>query len=211
MPVLEPIDASLPKGLTAWLPYLWSRALFPGHADAAGPIRLSSLVILIALPGLLLYPTRSFQLLEPDEGRYAQIAREMLMHGEWIVPTLQGEPYLDKPPLLYWLTKISYSLFGVSETTARLFPGVLAVQSADLDRSSDWHAEASWEQALAFGAPCFCPSRRASWAWDVCCCSMDYLPSSSRLPSFPHSKRSGASAYALPGGSWPRSLVDLGR
>src|SRR5262249_31582425 len=65
-----------------------------------------------------------FRLLEPDEGRYAEIPREMLERGDWLVPHLQGEPYLDKPPLAYWLTMASYVLFGVGDGPARLAPAI---------------------------------------------------------------------------------------
>jgi hypothetical protein len=77
----------------------------------------------------LLYPCSSFLLFEPDEGRYAEIPREMLARGEWVVPYLQGEPYLDKPPLLYWLVIVSYRLLGVHDWSARLVPA-LAVHGA---------------------------------------------------------------------------------
>jgi 4-amino-4-deoxy-L-arabinose transferase-like glycosyltransferase len=66
----------------------------------------------------------SFRLFEPDEGRYAEIPREMLLRGEWIVPHLLGEPYLDKPPLLYWLVMGSYRCFGVYDWSARLVPAL---------------------------------------------------------------------------------------
>jgi 4-amino-4-deoxy-L-arabinose transferase-like glycosyltransferase len=79
---------------------------------------------LLAVPGLLLYSSLSFHLLEPDEGRYAQIPREMLATGDWVVPTLQSEAYLDKPPLLYWLVATSYSLFGISPAAARIVPAL---------------------------------------------------------------------------------------
>src|SRR5262249_20844739 len=79
----------------------------------------------LILPALLLYPTLSFRLLEPDEGRYAEIPREMLARGDWIVPRLQGEPYLDKPPLHYWLVASSYKLFGVSAAAARFVPALV--------------------------------------------------------------------------------------
>lgn len=55
-----------------------------------------------------------------DEGGYAEIAREMLVLQNWIIPRLNFVRLLDKPPLLYWLTAISYHLFGVSEFAARL-------------------------------------------------------------------------------------------
>jgi 4-amino-4-deoxy-L-arabinose transferase-like glycosyltransferase len=79
---------------------------------------------LLFLPGILLYPCLRFDLFEPDESRYAQIPREMLQRGDWIVPHLQGEPYLDKPPLFYWLVLGCYRLLGVSEVTARLVPAL---------------------------------------------------------------------------------------
>jgi 4-amino-4-deoxy-L-arabinose transferase-like glycosyltransferase len=56
----------------------------------------------------------------PDEGRYAEIPREMLVTGDWITPRLNGLVYLEKPPLQYWLTALSLGSFGVSEWSARL-------------------------------------------------------------------------------------------
>jgi 4-amino-4-deoxy-L-arabinose transferase-like glycosyltransferase len=85
---------------------------------------LAALFLLLVIPGVLLYPCLGFRLFEPDESRYAQIPREMLGRGEWVVPTLQGEPYLDKPPLLYWLVMASYRLFGVHDWSARLVPAL---------------------------------------------------------------------------------------
>lgn len=115
---------ALPRGFVQWIPFLWSRVLFPGRSDAPSGIRTVAVLTLLILPAILLYPTRSFRLLEPDEGRYAEIAREMVQNNEWIVPTLQGEPYLDKPPLFYWLVAFSYRAFGVSDEVARLVPAV---------------------------------------------------------------------------------------
>jgi 4-amino-4-deoxy-L-arabinose transferase-like glycosyltransferase len=63
-------------------------------------------------------------LFEPDEGRYAEIPREMLVRGEWIIPYLQGQPYLDKPPLFYWLVMGVYRLVGVHDRSARLVPAL---------------------------------------------------------------------------------------
>ena len=61
-------------------------------------------------------------LLLPDEGRYVGVAREMLQSGDWIIPTLNGLPFFHKPPLFYWITAASMSVFGVHEFAARLAP-----------------------------------------------------------------------------------------
>src|SRR5690349_22436885 len=62
----------------------------------------------------------AFGLLGADEPRYAQIAREMLARHDWIVPTLNGNHWLEKPVLLYWKAIDSYMLFGVSDWAARV-------------------------------------------------------------------------------------------
>jgi 4-amino-4-deoxy-L-arabinose transferase-like glycosyltransferase len=66
-------------------------------------------------------------LLEPQEPRYAEIPRQMLSEGSLLVPVLHGQPYLDKPPLLYWLVMGSYAVFGVHDWAARLIPGLAGV------------------------------------------------------------------------------------
>ena len=78
---------------------------------------------------LLICARFSFPLLEPEESRYAELPRQMLETGSWIVPTLDGQPYLDKPPLHYWLVAMSYQLFGVSIATARIVPTVVAAMT----------------------------------------------------------------------------------
>jgi 4-amino-4-deoxy-L-arabinose transferase-like glycosyltransferase len=87
-------------------------------------VRPATVLWLLVLPSLLLYPALGFDLFEPDETRYAQLPREMLQRGEWVIPYLQGEPYLDKPPLVYWLVILSYRAFGVSPAAARLIPAL---------------------------------------------------------------------------------------
>jgi len=62
----------------------------------------------------------AWALFEPDEGRNAGIAREMLASGDWVVPHLNGLPFLDKPPLLFWTVAASFRVFGESEWVARL-------------------------------------------------------------------------------------------
>jgi len=66
-----------------------------------------------------------YPLMEPDEGRYSEIPREMLERGDFITPTLNYVKYFEKPPLLYWLNSLSFSIFGQNEFAAR-FPCALA-------------------------------------------------------------------------------------
>lgn len=56
----------------------------------------------------------------PDEGRYVGVAREMLRHGDWLVPTLNGAPFFHKPPLFYWLTAASMRGFGTHLLAVRM-------------------------------------------------------------------------------------------
>jgi hypothetical protein len=114
----------LSRRLASWLPFLWSQVLFPGKSAPPEPLRLWPLLTLLVVPSVILYGCLSFHLFEPDEGRYAEIPREMLVRGEWIVPYLQGEPYPDKPPLLYWLVNLSYRAFGLHNWAARLVPAL---------------------------------------------------------------------------------------
>lgn len=63
----------------------------------------------------------------PDEPRYAWIARDMAQTGDWVTPRLYGEPWFEKPPLYYWGAALSFKLFGVSETAARLPSAIAAL------------------------------------------------------------------------------------
>lgn len=60
-------------------------------------------------------------LVDPDEGRYAEIPREMVTSGDWLTPRLNGYKYFEKPPLQYWMTAIGFELFGQGAATARLW------------------------------------------------------------------------------------------
>jgi 4-amino-4-deoxy-L-arabinose transferase-like glycosyltransferase len=70
------------------------------------------------------------RLQHPDEGRYAEIAREMAATGDWVTPRLNGLKYFEKPPFQYWATAAMFEAFGVREWTARVvtaLAGLLAV------------------------------------------------------------------------------------
>jgi len=71
--------------------------------------------------------------LDPTEGRYAEIAREMVTSGDWVVPHLDpGQPFWGKPPLMFWATSISFHLFGFTEFAARLPSFAMAAFTAFL-------------------------------------------------------------------------------
>src|SRR5260221_4103676 len=66
-------------------------------------------------------PLGSYRLFNPDEGRYAEIAREMAASGDWVTPRLDALRYFEKPPLQYWATAAAFRAFGESEWSARLW------------------------------------------------------------------------------------------
>jgi 4-amino-4-deoxy-L-arabinose transferase-like glycosyltransferase len=81
-----------------------------------------SAAALWALGALLWFvPLNTPHLFNPDEGRYAEIPREMLQSGDWVTPRLDGILYFEKPPLQYWATATAYALFGEHIWTARLW------------------------------------------------------------------------------------------
>src|SRR5260370_21026939 len=86
------------------------------------PYLAFGLPALLVIAGLLLFGRLPCPLLEPEEARYAEIAREMLAEGQFLTPVLHDAPYLQKPPMLYWLIMGCYCLFGVHDWSARLVP-----------------------------------------------------------------------------------------
>ena len=81
----------------------------------------------IALLWLFLLVLASLRPLSlPDEGRYADVGRWMLMSGDWLAPRLNGIPFFHKPPLLHWLQAFSFGVLGVGAWSARLVPAIHA-------------------------------------------------------------------------------------
>ena len=76
--------------------------------------------VIAAVTAPYLYGLGHWPLIEPDEGRNAEVAREMLELGNWSIPHFNQIAYLDKPTMLYWLVAGSYRLLGIDEFAARL-------------------------------------------------------------------------------------------
>lgn len=94
---------------------------------------LPDLAALAALALVLFLPALGERALwNPDEARYAEVAREMRVSGEWALPHLNGEVYAQKPPLLFWAINLaSLVTGGLNEHAARL-PSALAALAATL-------------------------------------------------------------------------------
>ncbi len=81
--------------------------------------------LLLALAIALWFGTLGYRhLIHPDEGRYAELAREMLASGDWVTPRLNGILYFEKPALQYWMGAAAFAAFGVNEFAARLWPAL---------------------------------------------------------------------------------------
>src|SRR3990172_12618794 len=89
------------------------------------------LILLLSFP-FIFWGVGSISLLDPDEGMYGAIAREMAEKGDWITPHFNGIRYLEKPPLYFWLTAITIFLFGPSEWAARLWSALPTLGTAIL-------------------------------------------------------------------------------
>src|SRR5712691_7289814 len=95
----------------------------PGQVRVlVGGVAVAALAIM-----LFLFHLGSYGLWEPDEARYAEIAREMLSTGNFAVPHLNYVPYVEKPPLLYWMTSAAFHFLGTNEFAARLVPALCAL------------------------------------------------------------------------------------
>lgn len=119
--------ATLRQVITRWVaPCPGSRAI-PGSAwHSALWIALWSLVAVSSLLFVPLFPI--------DETRYAGVAWEMWLREDFILPTLNGEPYSHKPPLLFWLIHLGWAIFGVNEWWLRLMPALFALAAVFLTR-----------------------------------------------------------------------------
>lgn len=76
---------------------------------------------------MTLFALRLRTLVPPDEGRYAEIAREMFASGDWITTRLNGIKYFEKPPLQAWMNALTYTVFGLGDWQPRLWTGLCGI------------------------------------------------------------------------------------
>lgn len=126
-------------------------------SEAAAPLpreRWMYTALAALLAALWLATLAARPLFNPDEGRYAEIPREMLSGGDWVVPHLNGLAYIEKPPLQYWATAVSYRLFGPSEFAARLYSALTALATLYLvwlAAGRLWGAAFAWRAGAVLG------------------------------------------------------------
>lgn len=124
--------------------------------DRARPYFVALLGLVLATGYLYGAGLGAYRLLDPDEGRYAEIPREMLESGDFVTPRLNYLKYFEKPPLFYWLEAASLATFGEKEWAVRLVPAlagaltVLLVLVAGRNAGGPWAGLASaWVYATA--------------------------------------------------------------
>jgi len=98
-----------------------SESIVPSAQSLGAPLRWRARLLLAGSAFLIFFAgLGSYPLLEPDEGRYAEIPREMLVSGDFVTPRLNGVLYFEKPPLYYWLNAAALTLPGHPEVLCRL-------------------------------------------------------------------------------------------
>ncbi len=91
------------------------------NGQRTNPRTRTDVLLLVAFCGFLFFHgLGAFGLLGADEPRYAQVAREMVDHSDWVTPTLQGKAWLEKPVLYYWQAMLWFRIAGVTDLAARL-------------------------------------------------------------------------------------------
>jgi 4-amino-4-deoxy-L-arabinose transferase-like glycosyltransferase len=118
-------DAAASAGTVKCAPLRRSRVARRPHSTMLAGLPRAAWIAISVIFAAAWFATLDVRKLQhPDEGRYAEIAREMVATGDWVTPRLDGLKYFEKPPLQYWVTAAAFSAFGLSEWAARLPPAL---------------------------------------------------------------------------------------
>lgn len=144
----------VPKTLKTLIPYWWSQHFFRNESNAnkspGGSLGYFAGMLLLLIFSMFLFGSRMrTPLLEPQEARYAEVPREMLLSDEWVVPLLHGKPYLDKPPLAYWAVMVAYDFMGIRDESARMIPLICGVLGVFALAFWGWASNAPWQGLIA--------------------------------------------------------------
>jgi 4-amino-4-deoxy-L-arabinose transferase-like glycosyltransferase len=136
-----------------------SKEMIASPADAKLPVKSRSWevyadrLILLLLPAacylLFFHRLGDIGLIGPDEPRYAAVAREMYLTGDYITPRLHGVPWFEKPPLMYWGAALAYRVFGLNEFAVR-FPSAFAATLCVM--LVYWCGRRLWDRTVGFFA-----------------------------------------------------------
>src|ERR1700682_1249765 len=121
----EPGVASTLRNAVKSRPSAMSSPASPAVAAPLPALTRRGVVVLLLFFTAIWFSNLDYRrLVHPDEGRYAEIPREMAATGDWVTPRLNGIKYFEKPALQYWITAAAYSIFGVHHWTARVWPAL---------------------------------------------------------------------------------------
>jgi len=127
-----------------------------GQIRASSALHPGKILLLVIIYGLIWFGTLNYRHLIPsDEGRYAEIAREMLATGDWVTPRYNGYKYFEKPPLQAWATAATFQVFGIGDWQARLWTaitGFLTILVVGFTGARIFNARAGWLGALVLAS-----------------------------------------------------------
>src|ERR1700674_2804554 len=105
-------------------PFPMSSAASPSVAATLPALTRRRVVLLLVFTVIWFSNLEYRRLVHPDEGRYAEIPREMPVSGDWVTPRLNAIKYFEKPALGYWATAVAFEVFGQHAWTVRLWPAL---------------------------------------------------------------------------------------
>jgi len=127
-----------------------------GHIRQSSALHPGKILLLLIIYALLWFGTLNYRHLIPsDEGRYAEMAREMLVTGDWVTPRYNGYKYFEKPPLQVWATAATFQVFGIGDWQARLWTaltGFLTILVIGFTGARIYNARAGWIAALVLAS-----------------------------------------------------------